>query len=1773
MFVHSDGGGGETEDIRARPVHDNLAINVNHSLLAAPVLKNAPDLAWMTSYMGGDVVNRAQGVAGLHIANQIGHAVANFHRDNPEWAGEFSRHFADITRDPQMERAGGTNVAGDLMGWARDAKHDVLAANNDIHSISHATQRVVSHWAQGFAQYFGYETPQGSPEFNPLNSPASAELNSAIFGVQQHLEQTVFNPNWYPQEFRSLKREEGQLQQSGSRSTAGSVGGIPTSAATVQSDVGAAMTGSKIMLQWAGSQFDTLQHYYRAVEIAYRKYGPVGVINLLTPGIVAALVGASAGPEGSIGLGEAAAASGEEVASDGLLAGLPADAQAQVEAGLTKTAEQKAFEEAQAQAASPANKAKAVVSGATRPLRWAGRGTSHVLDALNAPASLGFQLAPTVMTAMPGIDPQYKAIWNASKNASGNLTTIGRGLSEAVGLGKNSALSGAVDGIVSLGEAPFMAGRAAAVEADATKGGRTLFAANADAVQNAFVTSRRYNSALKQIVKIVADNPTDREKAVGDIAALFPRFSKGVFTDTQAVNDILDAATSPAELNARLGAIADTLDTAQAIKLPTQGLYGKLKALKISDSKVPGYFNHVLAQAPMDFDANGRAVLTGTIKIGDPGSANMLGQLLRSNGWKSSDVSRLVGHLMTEADPKAWEIAFKNGLYARGEQILDKQFLKGSSIPESILTKLRNGEVLSDADHETLDRTFISSDNAQTYAKLQQAWHKNVNEMVGSSQSTESGIYGSDGNTALGPLADDKGAAAIWFSQRGYLTLPRYQDWDRAISDFLKGAKKDLGAGARFKNAAARTGLMTNDMINKWVNERFFKPLALLTPGWAFRVSLSEAALNTARIGPRNMLAGRVADRLVDNERAINARVAGMISGSDNSAERAAMSEAGLSDEAIHSLIGERGYTINKTLGDRIALITRGVMSQTDKAILEGLGKENFAKYAAYLIYRHDGWLPSATDSREMQMFQDFDQAGGSAKLSSGIGTQQEQLNPHSFKLISPEQAGGINGWQRQATAIAADPILGRPLAEAYMRLVESGKTGDELHSLAVGEAERILKSIPENELRTMSRATQIAREHGPFGLDPLASWAETAVSGLEGTVKVNAFINQPLLRDIANDELPGNLKDFHEAYVKELDRSQIPNMVAAPDVKYGQRGSAIERASAWGHQKVLGPIVNNLSRKPLFIAEFVNARSALEDSVSKGLVTADQADIIAETRAAERMTKYIHNPADKTHFEEMMRTVAPFYFAENQAWRRMGRLFAENPGAFGQYFRAMLGVQQWVSSTAQRNGISLVSVPGLALFGMPLTASLSSLQTMDPLATQQDAGAPESLASTVIKSMTPNFGPVVSFPVAVLAQTPLKNNGAFKWAQPKLQGEIGAQETFAQNVWSTVLPNSVLRNTFALAAGYTASNDSPPGALDNSYMQARLESIRELILERSETEWNSLKGYSPQERNLRFSVWQSTFIKQLHNGGDDSIQALQTEANRRAGVLWLAKMAAGLISPVSIGIGEAGNQFTQLMNSYVSNPKYHGDYGTAIDAFLKKYPYAQAATLYKTSTKYGYIPETKPISEYIANNPEAVQKYPYAMLAYGPSTTKDTRFYEPAASQLVADGLRQKDTPNEFLNSFFTSAGNQFFYNYIQKGYEDRKAANDPNAYQWYTNMQTSYGKDYNPAWWKSWNTDAGAATKSYAIQQLSEMVNDPAYNTPKYKAQTDAYRFILKDVYPLLEQRKNAIQNNYGTLPDGSTTNTEETKDWWAGVIALLLKEIPQAAPGIHAIFENQA
>jgi len=56
------------------------------------------------------------------------------------------------------------------------------------------------------------------------------------------------------------------------------------------------------------------------------------------------------------------------------------------------------------------------------------------------------------------------------------------------------------------------------------------------------------------------------------------------------------------------------------------------------------------------------------------------------------------------------------------------------------------------------------------------------------------------------------------------------------------------------------------DAIDLHFNDHYFKPFALATGGWAFRVSLSEIILNTFRIGPINMATSRLAQSVERNK-------------------------------------------------------------------------------------------------------------------------------------------------------------------------------------------------------------------------------------------------------------------------------------------------------------------------------------------------------------------------------------------------------------------------------------------------------------------------------------------------------------------------------------------------------------------------------------------------------------------------------------------------------------------------------------------------------------------------------------------------------------------------------------------------------------------------------------------------------------------------------------------------------------------------------------------
>ena len=76
-------------------VHDNLAINIEKVLNAAPTRKNFPDIVLAVAQGGGDVEDNAQAVGALHLIAGVAKSVHGHVQDNPEMYKSLIGQFKD----------------------------------------------------------------------------------------------------------------------------------------------------------------------------------------------------------------------------------------------------------------------------------------------------------------------------------------------------------------------------------------------------------------------------------------------------------------------------------------------------------------------------------------------------------------------------------------------------------------------------------------------------------------------------------------------------------------------------------------------------------------------------------------------------------------------------------------------------------------------------------------------------------------------------------------------------------------------------------------------------------------------------------------------------------------------------------------------------------------------------------------------------------------------------------------------------------------------------------------------------------------------------------------------------------------------------------------------------------------------------------------------------------------------------------------------------------------------------------------------------------------------------------------------------------------------------------------------------------------------------------------------------------------------------------------------------------------------------------------------
>jgi hypothetical protein len=1049
-------------------------------------------------------------------------------------------------------------------------------------------------------------------------------------------------------------------------------------------------------------------------------------------------------------------------------------------------------------------------------------------QALTSPVLAGAQ-APTFGYYFG--DGPVADIWKQSKNATKDLSTIGRGLSEIVYGKQNTWLSGTTDAIASLVAAPYEFGRALGYGKSVE---RTLTAVDSNSVDRAFMKSSGYRRAIGQI-KDMADGKYG-ENVQKDLAGAITRAMPSLESISVEIANAAKAEGATARsISNRIGELADQTRLTEGTVLPTTGLYGMMRMQsKLSDSYVPSYFSRVLGQAPMSVDEVKKIMTTNSIDLNDPHAGYKLGQLLQITGMKSSDVTRIVNHLVSTKDVRQWENVVKNALVENFRTRIDQRFAKALGISDESWQKAFKEGILSPEQNKMLDQHLELRGFETLYSKIHQSVVKAVEDLVGNSSSGKAGsLFAVNGEGDNISELENSLTAAVTENQRGVLHLPDYVKFEHELGEILKGMKEINSGGQKFEDFVSRLSLNSSEAIDSFVNERFFKPLALLTPGWAFRVSSSEIALNASRLGPLNLTAGAFRRTMIQQERkaVAAARVAvkeqiGHLE--DRAAEiRKIIKSSGDSitaqkyQEELNNLeshinwlnspagtpkpqavydttammpprnvdeyLKRRGYTLAPAEVNNLVLLARGAMSGASEAVIQAIGKDDFLKYGSYLIYRHGGYLPGMVDSTHQSYLNHVDLEGEATEVArvkrkykrlgedvpvedfehafkkdrkGNLKTSIRLMSPDDFRMSAFGAKGYFEGWHYGANTLAGSQMLGRPLAQKYLELVKAGYSGQELRQRAIVEASKLINALPDDVFHSMIRSIFHAKNESMISAE--GSWAQALVDKLEGIAAPTDMnysiglartsgkmpdtwnnVHEKLLEDIANNNLPMHVNEFYQRYAFDDAGKRWTASSFQTALSLGLR--SLPAGATWllgfqllGTPRFLAPLSTTcLASQPSSLSLLSSARRLRSEFLMAAL-TADQADVIAETTAAKRMVRYIHNPDDKTKFEQVMRTVAPFYFAQNQAWRRMGRLFAENPGAFMQYMAMMMGVQNLVSDAINQNGMAVKVIPGMMLYGMPFTGSLSSLSTMDPFFMPQDAeggGQAQSCLTSLLPS------------------------------------------------------------------------------------------------------------------------------------------------------------------------------------------------------------------------------------------------------------------------------------------------------------------------------------------------------------------------------------------------------------------------------------------------------
>lgn len=822
-----------------------------------------------------------------------------------------------------------------------------------------------------------------------------------------------------------------------------------------------------------------------------------------------------------------------------------------------------------------------------------------------------------------------------------------------------------------------------------------------------------------------------------------------------------------------------------------------------------------------------------------------------------------------------------------------------------------------------------------------------------------------------------------------------------------------------------------NDFAFDHVTQGLFKPLVLLTPSYAMHISLAELIPNALRLGVR---------KLVKSGIEINAARLG---------EKVSEGEA----NAIEGL----AYKLGK--GKDAELAARYIEYNDGHLVPGGLSSGH--DYAGEVVNREE-----KTVSLIRRKYYDSPKKTSTTFGTFGVGHEQY-----------------TTAWQAWLKELANDGAS-RAAARQLLEHARNGLDLDTASGLASQEVARYIRSLPEDErgkmIRSLDSMTSFKDIPRPVDMDAIDEWSRTIVANLRGAVRgSDRTMNVPLLDHIANGEI------VSDDELDAIPQPQRPVVVKGREM-VPDGSSAVQRLANVGFRRVLNPMVNFLSRQPIAFAEFKAQYALVEKAVNEGLMDEDEAMTLAMSRTVNNVIRNVHNLTDRTQWTVTFRNWAPFYFAQEQAYRRMGRLLAEDPAAFRKYQLMITNLHDVGQVFSGKNGNGYLVLPGTGFLtaGVAQAASMIGL----PVEGSSPIGMGWNLsASSVIFPLSagarPGLGPLVAIPTAAIAQFFPET------ISPVLKADLTAADntilgpTATEPIYEQMIPNTIVQRL--LSAAFPQFNERS----FNSTMMQVLATL-------------DAQGKVPSPTASAWTM--QNFLDSVRN---------QTR------IMYAMKAIVGAVTPVSPELTDSlYNKDNAELSGAINRTK---SVSKGIQEFLAKNPGANAYTVFQSSNQQGVsIPSSVQAEQWIDDNLSLIRQYPSAALLLMPPNT-NTKYNASVYNEQIAQGLRTKwfpgdESPNGelggYLAQLYVSAGNSVvldkWYPQYEKQLQGLSGTAKYDAEQNWQNTLANYAKQ-NPVWGTWWNADDREIQRGQAIQQMKTLLGSK--DAPKTQVATDT-RALLK-------------------------------------------------------------